>query len=191
MSAFTLTLTPQWGGTAFGPFQGTAVQLGSDNGACQIVLGPELGVAPVHAVVWLGADGSFGLQPGAHGAGLYLFSDGSPLARPVTAPVQARAGDAFALGSPTGPRFLLGHHTGAVARPPAPSRGPGVLPGADAMQRELQRQVTSRLGAGPLAGVNRWVQRFRSGSLFTPRAILGLLAAAGAAIAAIVSQFMG
>ncbi len=191
MSGFTLTLSPAWGGTAFGPFDGTAVQLGSDASSCQIQLGSELGVAPLHAVIWRGADGSFGLQPATQGAAVYLFSQGNPLARPVTSAVQAHLGDAFALVSPQGPRFTLGE-TQAVRPAPRPmGGGRSVLPSASAMEREVRRQVTSRLGAGPLGGVNQLLHKLRSGQLMQPRYILAGLVALVAGAAAVISQLLG
>lgn len=190
MSAFTLSLSPAWGDTTFGPFQGTTVQLGSDPESCQIQLGTAHGVSPIHAVIWRGADGSFGLQPGTMGAAIYLFTSGSPMARPVMGPVQAHAGDAFALVSPQGPRFIIAHAAPMAAntpahRPPAPS----ILPSAAGMEHEVRRQITSRLGAGPLAGANQLLHKVKSGQLMQPRYILGGLAALLTGIMALFSWY--
>ena len=191
MSSFTLTLSAAWGGTTFGPFQGGSVQLGSDGSSCQITLGPELGVSPLHAVIWAGADGSFGLQPASMGAAVYLFSAGNPLAQTVTGPIQAHAGDAFALVSPQGPRFIIQHAAAAtVSTPPPRPSGPGMLPSTAAMEREVRRQVTSRLGAGPLAGLNPLLHKLKSGQLMQPRYILGGLAALLTAVMAALSQLL-
>ena len=194
MSPFTLTLSPAWGGTAFGPFSGTAVQLGSDAGQCQITLPAEHGVHPIHAVVWAAADGSFGMQPGAQGAGLYLFREGGGMAHPVTAPVQLRLGDAFAIGRPDGPRFTVGR----MAAQPSPAGGgkkrgfsPGaVLPSQDALQREVRRQVTSRLGSGPLAGLSTLLVQLRSGQLMQPRYIFGAIVVLAAGCAGVVQTML-
>lgn len=196
MASFTLTLSPAWGGTAFGPFDQGAVQLGSDGASCQITLGAELGVHPLHAVLWRGDDGSFGLQPGTHGAAIYLFQRGSPVATPVRGPVQALVGDAFALVTPEGPRFVLGDLAAGITasaqpayRPPNPALGR--LPTASAMDREVRRQVASKLGAGPLASVNTLVHKLRSGQLMQPRYILGAVAAVLLGGAALIGRFFG
>ncbi len=65
-----------------------------------------------------------------------------------------------------------------------------MLPSASAMEREVRRQVTSRLGAGPLAGINPLLHKLKSGQLMQPRYILGGLAALLTALMAALSTFL-
>ena len=43
-----LRLTPEFGGTRFGPFEGVEIRLGSNGEQCHIVLPESLGVFPEH-----------------------------------------------------------------------------------------------------------------------------------------------
>jgi hypothetical protein len=173
MASFTLTLSPTWGGTTFGPFAEGSIQLGSDGQRCQITLGSELGVHPVHAVVWPGPSGTYGLQQGAQGAQVFLYKAGNDRPFLVTSPVEANAGDSFSLVSAEGPRFEIGIPVIQAGAQPGHNIGtPGMLPSSSAMGREVQRQIASKLGAGPLAGFNQFFHKVKSGQLMQPRYIL-------------------
>jgi hypothetical protein len=98
-----LQLAPEQGGTRFGPFPGGTIQLGSDRGRCQIVLGVP-GIAPVHGMVVDNGNGTFTVQPTTRG-GMFLVQGGNTW--PLESAVTARSGDTIVLGNQAGPRFTL------------------------------------------------------------------------------------
>jgi hypothetical protein len=102
-----LQLTPEFGGTKFGPFQGAEIRLGSEPGRNDIVLPEGLGVAPEHARLVKQPDESFILSPVERTAQIYLYRvDGRP-PKPVQSPIAVVMGDGFSLVTQEGPRFII------------------------------------------------------------------------------------
>ena len=168
-----LTLTPEFGGTKFGPFSGT-INLGTDGGRCQITLAPgTAGVQPLHAMITDTGNG-WQVQPTQMGAQVFLRKPNGRVV-PVTMAVQAGAGDTVVLGNQAGPALVLSRAT-----PPrvGTSSGGGMsrrnkLSG-DAFAREARRQVESSLITTPYGReIYRFWTRFRSGSFMRPRYIIG------------------
>lgn len=175
-----LQLPVQMGGTRFGPFQSGLVQIGTDRGQCQIVLAPQMGIAPVHVTVALQGPGAYVVQPVQRGFGLFLQKSGGNLF-PIAAAVQAAAGDTLILGSPAGPRFTLQYEEtpravggGRPARGAAAGGAGGI---AGAVGRELMRQQRARwMMRNPLyREITNLQYRMRSGALTNPRVLVGLI----------------
>jgi len=180
MSATFLTLSPEFGGTRFGPFGPGSVGLGSDASQCTVVLSPQTGVQPVHA--WLTVTGSgWVLQPAVTGAAIFVSQGGREF-QPVGSQAQLSPGDAFVLAHAQGVRFILevGPMPAAdsgVAGPRHRGRRP---PTAGDMAREVRRQAgVSAMTHGPLAEISKLFFRARSGALFQPRYVVGALIAVG------------
>ncbi len=204
MTAILLTLTPEFGGTAFGPFPVGNVALGSDPNQCHIALAAGLGLDPVHAWLTLTDDGSCWLQPTRVGTGLFLFRGTGGGAQPISGAVQLRPGDSFALGPASGPRFVVqpvpdqpgaGKTAGGGRQSPRGGRG---MPTGEAMTREVQRQLSTRaMTVGPVAQLSQLFYRARSGALTQPRylvggaiALVGMLATGCAGLFAALQQMM-
>jgi hypothetical protein len=187
MPAF-VSLTRQFGGTRFGPFDGPYVALGSDAQQCHIVLPRELGVYPVHCWITIDPGGTFVIQPGEQGAYVYSHALGTPSV--VESADRLGNGQQFSLVAPDGPRFVI-EAAPAVAAPglgvaqqgqggrqPAGRRRSGRgMPTAGDMLGEVQRQAGVHLMTGPLAQFSHLFHRARSGALFQPRYIIGALIA--------------
>lgn len=193
-----LQLAPEQGGNRFGPFQGGAIQLGSDQKKCQIFLGMP-GIAPIHATVMDHGNGAYTVAPSQRGLGLLLMQNGQ--IRPLDAPAQARVGDTIYVGGHNGARFTLQFDGGpargggaqlggmapaaAAAAPAAGYAGPNVgnryaKQGGfgNAMANEVKRQAFGRLIAKtPLADYYSLLYRFRSGGMNNPRYILSAIGA--------------
>ena len=58
-----LQLSPEFGGTRFGPFRGVEIRLGSDPDANDISLPADLGVAPQHLKVLQQGENTFIIAP--------------------------------------------------------------------------------------------------------------------------------
>lgn len=186
MSWFVLSLSAEFGGTTFGPFAPGPVALGSDPTRCQIVLNQSLGVRPTHAVITPMNANTFVLQPAEQGIGLFYFVGGRGQGQPVGNAVQLRPGDAFAVGSPAGPRFVVGLYT-----QPAPQQNTGFklggrgVPTAAQMGQEVKRQASTGIMTNPLVQeASKLFWRVRTGAIFQPRVILGVaIGVFGAALA--------
>ncbi|MCB9759340.1 MAG: hypothetical protein H6739_05830 [Alphaproteobacteria bacterium] len=198
MSLATLTLSPEFGGTTFGPFQPAPIALGSDSRRCQIVLSPQLGVRPVHCYVTPNGDGSFTLQLGEAGVGLYYYVRARGQAQPVRSVTRLQTGDAFALGSPGGPRFVLGIYQEAPA-PGVGGKGRRGLPTAGQMGAEVKRQMSTELHRNKITGaLQTYFYRLSSGAYFQPRyilagavAVFGILATGCAGLLRLVAELAG
>jgi hypothetical protein len=176
-----LQLPPEMGGNRFGPFRGGLVQIGSDPGQCQIVLGAQMGIAPVHVTLAIQGPGSYLVQPVQRGFGLFLIRAGTGQLVPVPAAAPAGAGDTLVVGSPAGPRFTLFHEDnvarGAVGRGAAAAAGAGLGAGlGGAVARELWRQQQARwMMRNPVfREISHLQYRLRSGALTNPRVIISL-----------------
>lgn len=190
MPAF-VSLTRQFGGTRFGPFDGPYVALGSDAQQCHIVLPAELGVYPVHCWITLDPGGSFVIQPVEREGYVYSHAMGTPAV--VEGAVRLNNGQQFSLVAPDGPRFVVeaGAATpglgvaqqGQGGRSPAGRRGGRSgrgMPTAGDMLHEVKRQAGVRLMTqGPFSQFSHLFHRARSGALFQPRYIIGAVIALG------------
>lgn len=173
-----LQLTPEFGGTKFGPFQGAEIRLGSEPGRNDIVLPEGLGVAPEHARLVKQPDESFILSPVERTAQIYLYRvDGRP-PKPVQSPIAVVMGDGFSLVTQEGPRFVIvlemekraagGDDKGGGALGKAKSKL-----NAGTLAEEIKRQGLSRAlatGAGQFLG--NAVTFIKSGAFLRPRYII-------------------
>lgn len=172
-----LQLPPEMGGTRFGPFRGGIVQIGTDNGQCQIVLQKQMGIAPVHVTLAIQGPGSYLVQPVQRGFGLFLQRSGGGMA-PVSSAVQANAGDTLIVGTPAGPRFSISYEEAQAvksgSRPGAGSAKSGFM---GRMGSELMRQQRARwIMRNPLyRQYYQLTHRYRTGALSNPRVLTGLL----------------
>jgi hypothetical protein len=192
-----LQLAPEQGGNRFGPFNGGAIQLGSDQKKCQIFLGMP-GIAPIHATVMDHGNGAYTVAPSQRGLGLLLMQNGQ--LRPLDQPAQARVGDTIYVGGHNGARFTLqfdgpggnrgaGVALGGMAPAAAAVQSQSHMPNVggryakqggfgNAMANELQRQAFGRLLAKtPLRDYYSLIYRFRSGSALQPRYIISAVGA--------------
>ena len=194
MPAF-VSLTRQFGGTRFGPFDGPYVALGSDAQQCHIVLPPELGVYPVHCWITLEDGGGFVVQPAEREGYIYSHAMGTPAV--VEGAVRLNNGQQFSLVAPDGPRFVVeaGAPTatpglgvaqqGRGGRSPAGRSAGGRrsgrgIPSAGDMLNEVKRQAGVRLMTqGPFAQFSHLFHRARSGALFQPRYIIAAIIGLG------------
>ena len=176
MSDTWLQLPPEMGGTRFGPFRSGIVQIGTDRSQCQIVLQPQMGIAPVHVTVAIQGPGTYLVQPVQRGFGLFLQRRGGGMS-PVAAAVQASAGDTLIVGTPGGPRFTLSHEEPAKA--PAArrnTRGGGNNMLGRIGNELIRRQKAQWIMRNPL--YRQYYQlshRYRSGALSNPRVLTGLI----------------
>ncbi|MEO0605605.1 MAG: hypothetical protein AAF211_29505, partial [Myxococcota bacterium] len=197
-----LELTPEFGGTRFGPFEAVEIRLGSEASANDITLPDGIGVAPRHVKLLRQEDASFLIAPVERGVGLFVYAGNEGAAKPVTGPLAIRDGDAFALASPDGPRFVLRVEAAEEPEPPRPgtdgggkSRGSRMFNGVfdEIRRRGLAAVFTTALG-------NRFQtfwQLLKSGSLFAPVYIVtgmalvsGWLLAGGSCAGAVRSNWM-
>ena len=105
--AIYLRLTPEFGGTRFGPFEQLETRLGSDDERCHIVLPESLGVLPVHAQVLRQGDNNTIVAPADRAATLFLWRQGERRPNQITSPTALRSGDGFSLVTADGPRFIM------------------------------------------------------------------------------------
>ncbi|MGB0638666.1 MAG: hypothetical protein ACPGTU_05005 [Myxococcota bacterium] len=173
-----LRLTPEFGGTRFGPFEGIEVRLGSDPERCHIVLQPELGVQTEHVKLFRQGLENLILAPSDRTATVYLFRMNTGKPSQLTTPTAVRPGDAFALVTIGGPRFIieLDELPEAIkeerARAKGKSRGPRGRLSKDALAGEAKRQAfTSLLVTGPAQIAQRMITFVKSGAIFMPRNI--------------------
>jgi hypothetical protein len=198
-----ISLTREFGGTRFGPYDGTYVSLGSDPQQCHVVLPAELGVYAVHLWISPGEDGTFVLQPADTRAPVFSHAMGTPM--PVEGAARLNSGQAFSLVAPDGPKFVLEYAPaganaqaqfgrGVQAAAQGQSHGHGGrqqggrgrtlggrgLPSAGDFAREAKRQAgVSLMTTGPLAQFSHLFYRLRSGALLQPRYIIAGLVGLG------------
>lgn len=178
MSQTLLTLSPEFGGSRFGPFAGGSISIGSDPGRCQVVLHSSTGAAPVHAIL---SDTGTGwqLQPTQIGAALFLRKRNGRVA-PITTTAAVEPGDSIVVGSQSGPALTVTRAAVGPSTNAAKGRGPKI-PGskhlsANAYQREARRQAESMLVRHPVGReVYRWWTRWKTGALLRPRYVIGAL----------------
>ncbi len=192
-----LQLSAEFGGTKFGPFPGPEIRLGSDEAASDITLPEALGVLPQHVKILIQSDGSFIVAPTERTAAVHVYR-GSGRPKHIATATALAANDSFALVTAEGPRFIiLAEQPKQEKKKLGGKKKKNMAPTADGLFAEIKRigftQVfRSRLGN---MGMKFWT-RLKSGTLFTPRVIIGFLflstgwiAAMGAGLAAIGGMF--
>jgi len=180
MSQTLLTLSPEFGGSRFGPFGPGTLSIGSDVKRCQVVLHASTGAVPVHAMLTASGDG-WQLQPAQVGAAVFLRKANGRIA-PVTTLTPVANGDAIVIGSQSGPALIV---TRAAVGPAtnAGRKTKGRVPGsehlsASAYQREARRQVESTIVRHPVGReIYRWWTRYKTGALLRPRYVIGAVVA--------------
>jgi hypothetical protein len=194
-----LQLSPEHGGTRFGPFEGGMIVIGFDGQRCQVVLPRAPGFAPVHAMITPQADGTYRVQPAMMGAVVSLVQGGSLV--PVQGAVPARSGDAVVIGA-NGPRFTLegsapvqNVRSGLSAGISGVTSGmPGKRNGGygNLWMREIEHMMNSRLMRwGPFREFSNISYRLRSGSLFHPRVLIPTLMGLGGVIVVGIASCAG
>ena len=182
-----LVLSPEFGGTRFGPFEQLEVRLGSNGERCHIVLSEALGIAPEHVRLIRQGPQNLILAPAERTATVFLWKQGARRPTQLATPTAVRPGDAFSLATSDGPRFIveLGELPPEIKekREQARSRagvGRGRLT-AKSMGTEVKRQAwTSVLVFGPAQMLQRAATFVRSGAIYQPRnVILGITIAGG------------
>lgn len=198
-----LQLTPEFGGTKFGPFEAPEIRLGSDPGASDITLPETLGVASQHVKLLRQQDNSYILAPVDRAAPIFHYRAGTARPKQVTAPMAVAPGDSFSLVTPEGPRFVIITESDAKAIQAAAEEAAGpdwlkkVQPNATRLREGLLKEIkrrgfavvfTSRLGN---LYMRTWTM-VRTGAIFSPVYIVsgmlmlsGWLFAGGAACSAL------
>ncbi len=179
-----LRLTPEFGGTRFGFFEGIEVVLGSEAGRCDITLPQSLGVLPIHVRVMRQADNSMILAPAERTATVFLWKQNARTPVQVDTPTAVRPGDSFALVTENGPRFIIELDELPAEVKEAREKKPSIRDKrltAGAFGKEAKRQAFTRvLVTGPGQFVQRSWTFVKSGAIFQPRYIfLGITMAAG------------
>lgn len=192
-----LQLSAEFGGTKFGPFPGPEIRLGSDEAASDITLPEALGVLPQHVKILIQSDGSFIVAPTERTAAVHVYR-GSGRAKHIATATALAANDSFALVTAEGPRFIiLAEQQKQDKKKFEKRKKKGMVPTKEGIWAEIKRvgfTQVFRTGVGNTA--MRWWARLKSGTLFTPRVIIGFLflstgwiAAVGAGLAAIGGMF--
>lgn len=174
-----LSLTADFGGTRFGPFEGLEVRLGSDSNRCHIVLPEALGVFAEHVKLIRQSSTNLILSPADRTATVFLYKQNERRPLQINTATAVRPGDSFALVTPDGPRFVI--EVGEL--PPeikAQREGRGGrrfggrrFPDGKAFKDEGKRQIwTTLLTTGPGQIAQRAYTYVISGAIFQPRNII-------------------
>lgn len=170
-SLLFLQLSPEFGGTRFGPFDGVEIRLGSDPGRSDITLPATLGVASEHIKVLLQGENGYIIAPIDRSCGVFLWRGRGGKPRQITAPVAIQAGDGFSLVTAEGPRFHLVLEEPS-AEELAASRKPK-KPVSKGLMGEVQRQgfaMFFRTKGGAIA-MKAWTF-VATGQMFSPYYII-------------------
>jgi hypothetical protein len=168
-----LRLTPEFGGTRFGPYEGLEVRLGSDPERCHIVLQPELGVQAEHVKLFRESQENLILAPSERTAAVFLFRANGTRSTQVTTPTAVRPGDAFSLVTTGGHRFII--ELDILPEEIREQRKKASRTGKARMNKgailaEGKRQLLTRLLVnGPAQMAQRALTFVKSGSIFQPR----------------------
>lgn len=185
--ALYLRLSPEFGGTRFGPFEGAEVKLGSAPAPTNDIVLPEaLGVASAHVRIYRQQDLGLIVAPVDRTAAVYVWQGRAPKPKQINTPVAVRTGDSFALVTAQGPRFFveLDELPEQVkkqreAQKSAMNRARGRLSVA-AFKKEGVRQVWVRILSTGLGQMGQRAYTFvRSGAIFMPRNIFMMVGIAG------------
>lgn len=105
--ALYLVLSPEFGGTRFGPFEQNEVRLGSNRERSHIVIPEAMGVLADHVRLLREGDRAFRISPVERSAAIFLFRGDGRRPEQVLSATACQPGDSFTLVSPQGPRFRL------------------------------------------------------------------------------------
>ncbi|MBT3218921.1 MAG: FHA domain-containing protein [Proteobacteria bacterium] len=173
-----LQLSPEFGGTKFGPFEGVEIRLGSDPQRNDITLPEALGVSPEHLKILRQQDDSYIIAPIDRTATVYIFRATGGKPKQITTPVAVISGDAFALVTEEGPRFFLLTEMAKKANLEDENlQGPGLKmpqgPRAQGIFKEIKRRG---LAKALTSGVGNQAMRtwtfVKTGQLFSPMYIV-------------------
>ena len=171
----TLGLDPQYGGTVFGPFQSTTIVLGSEPSQCTITLHEGMGVRSTHAQLIVQPDGVCVLQPTDIAGPVYIFGPKGP--ERLRGAARLGHGESFALVASDGIRFTVGVVQQTFTATPASARpiGAGRL-SAPALVAEAKRQIDATAQTiGPVATARKAGYRAKTGAMFQPRQLVGVV----------------
>ena len=180
--ALYLRLTQDFGGTRFGPFEGSEVRLGSDGDKCDITLPEALGVIAVHVKIIRQSDDNLIIAPIDRTAAVFVWTGGSQRPKQVTTPVAVRHGDRFALVTASGPCFFveIDELPEEVKEQRKKARGRRSRLSKEAFKAEGKRQVWMRLlTTWPGQMAQRAYTYVVSGAIFMPRNIIMLVGIGG------------
>lgn len=171
-----LVLSPEFGGTRFGPFEGLEARLGSNKERCHITLPESLGVAKEHCKVIRQGGASMILAPSERTAAVFLWKGDARRPVQVQAPTAVKPGDSFALVTQEGPRFFieLGELPAEVraARNPANRRGPKNLTVGKFGRAGMDLFLTRLYTFSPYAIAMRGWYFVKSGAIWQPRILI-------------------
>jgi hypothetical protein len=169
--ALYLTLSPDFGGTKFGPFEQVEVLLGSDPDS-DITIPETFGVSPEHAKVTVQDGLGVLISPVAQTTPVYIWKGDSARPKQIATPVAVKPGDSFSLVSSRGPKFtieidLLPEH---ILEERNKFKGPNVT--QDQLKKEAKRQIWVKILTsypGQLITTAWWM--IKTGEIFRPRNI--------------------
>jgi len=176
--AIYLRLTPEFGGTRFGPFETLEIRLGSNADRCHIVLPEALGVIGEHVKVIRQGPSNLILAPADRTATIFLWRQGDRRPTQVTTPTAVRPADSFSLVTAEGPRFIVELDVLPPEVVAQRAEAKQVPTGrrrltAEALGNEVKRQAWTRLlTMGPMQLLQRAWTFVRSGAIYQPRNII-------------------
>ncbi|RME22360.1 MAG: hypothetical protein D6798_15995 [Deltaproteobacteria bacterium] len=173
-----LRLTPEFGGTRFGPFEGVEVRLGSDPDRCHIVLPEALGVRAEHVKLIRQGPQNLILTPSERTATVFLYKTGAHRPVQLNTPTAVRPGDSFTVVTADGPRFVIELDELPPEIKARREESRRVATGrrrlsAESMGQEVKRQAwTKLLVMGPMQMAQRVALYIKSGAIYQPRNII-------------------
>ncbi|MES2639002.1 MAG: hypothetical protein V4850_05950 [Myxococcota bacterium] len=171
-----LVLSPEFGGTRFGPFEGLEARLGSNKERCHITLPESLGVAKEHCKVIRQGGASMILAPSERTAAVFLWKGDARRPVQVQTPTAVKPGDSFALVTPEGPRFFieLGELPPEMkaARSPAARRGPKNLTAGRFATAGWDLFLARLYTFSPVSIAMRGWYFIKSGAIWQPRILI-------------------
>jgi hypothetical protein len=174
-----LTLSQEFGGTRFGPFEGLEVRLGTEGERCHIVLPEAFGVSREHCKLIRQGDGGLILAASERTAAVFVWKGDARRPTQIQAPTSVRSGDSFSLVSPEGAKFRI-----EVAQLPPEILAKRHPKGrrnnltAEKFAQEGWRLFLARIWTlGPVALAARGWYMITSGAILQPRIIIPLVIA--------------
>lgn len=171
-----LVLSPEFGGTRFGPFEGIEARLGSNKERCHITLPESLGVAKEHCKVIRQGGANMILAPSERTAAVYLWKGDARRPVQVQTPTAVKPGDSFSLVTPEGPRFFieLGELPAEIkaARSSANRRGPKGLTAGKFATAGKDLFLARLFTMGPVSIFMRGWYFVKSGAIWQPRILI-------------------
>ncbi len=189
--ALYLTLSPEFGGTRFGPFEGLEVRLGADRERCHIVLPETFGVSREHCKLIRQGDGGLILAAAERTAAVFVWKGDARRPIQIQTPTAIRPGDSFALVSPEGAKFtveIAALPPEMLAKRQKHQRGRAGLTG-EKLAREGWRMALARVWSiGPVGMAMRAWYLVKSGTLWQPRILITAAIAAFGYMAALAGS---